>query len=264
MPLQLKPPFGQELAQAQRTLYGGWICSGSPVAAEIMAGAGLDWLLIDMEHAPNGLESVLAQLHAVSGYPPSVMVRVPAGEPVVIKQVLDLGVQNILVPMVSSAEQAERIAAMAQYPPRGIRGIGSALARSGRWNRVENYLSNGAEHVSIFVQVETVEGINHAAEIAAVEGIDGLFCGPSDLAASMGLIGQQNHPDVVGSVKDAFSAISAAGKPAGVNAFDPALARQYVDAGASWVLVGADVALLARGSETLAADFIPTGSRKGS
>lgn len=256
MPLRLAPSFGRELATADRTLYGGWICSGSPVAAEIMAGAGLDWLLIDMEHAPNGLESVLAQLHAVSGYPATPMVRVPAGETVTIKQVLDLGAQNILVPMVSTADQAREIVKMAQYPPNGIRGIGSALARSGRWNRVDSYLSEAAEHISVFVQVETAEGVQNAGEIAAVEGIDGVFLGPSDLAASMGLIGQQTHPEVVAAATSAFAAITGAGKPAGVNAFDPTAAHNYVEAGASWVLVGADVALLARGSEQLADTFI--------
>lgn len=258
MPLQLSPTFREQLAQAKRTLYGGWICSGSPVAAEIMAGAGLDWLLIDMEHAPNGLESVLAQLHAVSGYPVTPMVRVAAGETVTIKQVLDLGAQNILVPMVSTAEQARQVAAMAAYPPAGVRGVGSALSRSGRWNRVSGYLQNGAEHVSVFVQIETAEGVRNAAEIAAVEGIDGVFLGPSDLAASMGHLGQQTHPEVVAAVKEAFTGITSAGVPAGVNAFDPATARDYAAAGASWILVGADVALLARGAEQLATDFIST------
>lgn len=262
MPLRLEPTFGEVLAAADRPLYGGWICSGSPVAAEIMAGAGLDWVLIDMEHAPNGLESVLAQLHAVSGYPVTPMVRVPVGETTVIKQVLDLGVQNILVPMVSTAEQAQQVAAMSQYPPTGVRGVGSALARSGRWNRVSEYLQNAAEHVSVFVQIETAEGVANAAEIAATDGIDGVFCGPSDLAASMGLIGQQTHPDVVAKVKEAFGAITAAGKPAGVNAFDPTAASEYVKAGAGWVLVGADVALMARGAEKLAKDFISSESPK--
>lgn len=256
MPLQLDATFARQLQDADRTLYGGWICSGSPVAAEIMAGAGLDWLLIDMEHAPNGLESVLAQLHAVSGYSSTPLVRVPAAETVIIKQVLDLGAQNILVPMVSTAEQAREVVAMTQYPPAGVRGVGSALARSGRWNRVEGYLPQGAEHVSVFVQVENTEGVENAGEIAAVDGVDGVFVGPSDLAASMGLIGQQTHPEVVAAVKSAFTAVTQAGKPAGVNAFDPAAARDYVAAGASWVLVGADVALLARGSEKLTADFI--------
>ncbi|GAA4430926.1 4-hydroxy-2-oxoheptanedioate aldolase [Georgenia halophila] len=256
MPLRLNPTFRQRLAEADRPLFGGWVCSGSPIAAEIMAGAGLDWLLVDMEHAPNGLESTLAQLHAISGYPVTPMVRVPAGETVVVKQVLDLGAQNILVPMVSTPEQARDVAAMAQYPLAGRRGVGSALARSARWNRVEGYLRGAADHVSVFVQVETEDGIRNARDIAAVDGIDGVFVGPSDLAASMGLIGQQTHPDVVAAATGAMAEISAAGKPAGVNAFDPTAAQQYADAGARFVLVGADVALLARGAEQLAATYI--------
>lgn len=256
MPLRLTSTFREHLAHAGRTLFGGWVCSASPVAAEIMAGAGLDWLLIDMEHAPNGLESTLAQLYAVSGYPPTPVVRVPAGETVVIKQVLDLGAQNILVPMVSTPEQAREVAEMAQYPPAGRRGVGSALARSARWNRVEGYLQRGADQVSVFVQVETPEAVRNARAIAAVEGIDGVFVGPSDLAASMGVIGQQTHPEVVAAVTGALEDVAAVGKPAGVNAFDPSTARAYADAGARFVLVGADVALLARGSEQLAATFI--------
>jgi len=229
------------------------VCSGSPLVAEICAGAGLDWLLIDMEHSPNGLESVLAQLQAVAAAAVTAVVRVPIGDVVTIKQVLDLGAQNILVPMVDTAAQAAELVAAVRYPPRGRRGVGFALARSGRWNRVEDYLADADRHVSLFVQVETVEGVRNAAEIAAVDGIDGVFVGPSDLAASMGLLGAQTHPDVVAAVLDAFAAVRASGKPVGVNAFDPDAAQRYLDEGASFVLVGADVALLARGSEALAA-----------
>ncbi len=230
-----------------------WVSSGSPLVAEICAGAGLDWLLIDMEHSPNGLESTLAQLQAVAAYPSTPVVRVPSADPVTIKQVLDLGAQNILVPMVSSAAEAEAVVQAAHYPPRGIRGVGSALARSARWNRVDDYLTDAAAHVSVFVQVETARGVGAAAEIAAVDGVDGVFVGPSDLAASMGVLGSQTHPDVVDAVRRTFDAVRAAGKPVGVNAFDPAVAEDYLRAGAAFVLVGADVALLARGSEALAA-----------
>ncbi len=256
MPLRLNPTFRDALAAADRPLAGMWVCSGSPLVAEICAGAGLDWLLIDMEHSPNGLESVLAQLQAVAAYPVSPVVRVPIGDVVTLKQVLDVGAQNILVPMVSSASEAEDVVAAVRYPPRGRRGVGSALARSGRWNRVEDYLTGADDHVSLFVQIETIEGVEAAAEIAAVDGVDGVFVGPSDLAASMGLLGQQTHPDVVAAVLRAFEAVRTAGTPAGVNAFDPIAARSYLDAGAAFVLVGADVALLARGSESLAAAFI--------
>jgi 4-hydroxy-2-oxoheptanedioate aldolase len=253
MPLRLAPTFRDRLAEASRPLAGMWVCSGSPLVAEICAGAGLDWLLIDMEHSPNGLESTLTQLQAVAAYPSTAVVRVPFGDVVTIKRVLDLGAQNLLVPMVSSVAEAEDIVRAAHYPPRGVRGVGSALARSARWNRVDGYLDDAAEHVSLFVQVETADGVAAAGDIAAVEGVDGVFVGPSDLAASLGVLGRQTHPDVTAAVRRAFDAVRAAGKPVGVNAFDPAVAQEYLDAGASFVLVGADVALLARGSEALAA-----------
>jgi 4-hydroxy-2-oxoheptanedioate aldolase len=233
-----------------------WVCSGSALVAEICAGAGLDWLLIDMEHSPNGLESVLAQLQAVAAYPTTPVVRVPVGDAVTIKQVLDLGAQNLLVPMVSSAAQAADAVAAVRYPPLGRRGVGSALARSARWNRVDDYLADAQEHVSLFVQIENVAGVDAAAEIASVDGVDGVFVGPSDLAASMGVLGAQTHPDVVSAVRRTFAAVRAAGKPVGVNAFDPAVAQSYVDLGASFVLVGADVGLLARGSEALAERWV--------
>ncbi|WP_030511592.1 HpcH/HpaI aldolase family protein, partial [Microbispora rosea] len=184
MPLRLSPTLRDRLAAAERPLFGGWVCSGSPVMAEIMAGSGLDWVLIDMEHAPNGLESTLAQLYAVSAYPVTPVVRAPAADPVTIKQILDLGAQTVLVPMVSTPDEARTVAEAAQYPPAGRRGVGSALARSARWNRVDGYLQNAADHVSVFVQIETAEGAAAAEAIAATPGIDGVFVGPSDLAAS--------------------------------------------------------------------------------
>ena len=158
MSVRLSPPFRDVLAGADRTLAGMWVCSGSPLVAEICAGSGLDWLLIDMEHSPNGLDSVLAQLQAVAAYPVTPLVRVPIGDVVAIKQVLDLVAQNILVPMVSSAAEAAEVVEAVRYPPRGRRGVGSALARSARWNRVDGYLENADDHISLFVQVETIEG----------------------------------------------------------------------------------------------------------
>lgn len=256
MPLPLTPTFRDALATSSRPLAGMWVCSGSPLIAEICAGSGLDWLLIDMEHGPSGLESVLAQLQSMAAYPISPVVRVASDDPVLIKQVLDLGARNLLVPMVSSAEQARRVVEATRYPPRGRRGVGSALARSARWNRVEGYLTDADSHVSLFVQVETIDAVEVAGQIAAVDGIDGVFVGPSDLAASMGLLGQQAHPDVVAAVLRAFDAVRSARIPVGVNAFDPVVADGYLAAGAAFVLAGADVALLARGSEALATRFI--------
>lgn len=257
MPLPLTPTLRHRLAASDRPLFGGWICSGSPVMAEIMAGAGLDWLMIDMEHGPVSLETVQVLLQVTAAYPVTTVVRVPANDPVWIKQVLDLGAQTIMVPMVSTAEEAAAAVAHASYPPRGHRGVGSALARSGRWNRVDDYLANAAEYTSIIVQIETAEGVEHAEAIAATPGVDGVFVGPSDLAASMGLIGQQTHPDVIAAVERAFAGVQAAGMPVGVNAFAESAAKGYAAAGAEFLLVGADVGLAARGAEQLARTFIP-------
>ncbi|MFF3595562.1 HpcH/HpaI aldolase family protein [Kitasatospora indigofera] len=260
MPIQLTSTLRDRLASAARPLAGMWVCSGSALVAEICAGGGLDWLLIDMEHAPNGLESVLAQLQAVAAYPVEAVVRVPGDDPVVVKQVLDLGARTVLVPMVNSAAQAREVVAAAHYPPLGRRGVGSALSRSARWNRIEDYLTGAAAHVSVLVQVETAEAVAAAGDIAAVDGVDGVFVGPSDLAASMGLLGQPNHPEVTAAVRSAIADVRAAGVPVGVNAFDPAVADAYVEAGASFLLVGADVTVLARASESFAARFTAGGA----
>jgi 4-hydroxy-2-oxoheptanedioate aldolase len=251
--LTLPPSFSSVIADASRPQIGMWVCTGSPLVAEICAGSGLDWLLIDMEHAPNGLESVLAQLQAVAAYPVTPLVRVPVNDPVIIKQVLDLGAQNILVPMVSSGEEAAAAVAAVRYPPEGIRGVGSALGRAARWNRVDGYL--GASSVSVTVQIESSVAVDAVEEIAA-SGVDAIFVGPSDLAASMGLLGQQEHPDVIAAVERCIAAGRKLGVPVGVNAFTPSTAERYLGAGVSFVLVGADVSLLARGSEALADRFI--------
>ena len=252
MPYRLSPTLRDRLATGDRPLVGGWLCTGSPIVAEIMAGAGLDLLLIDMEHAPNSLESVLTQLQVLAAYPVTAAVRLPAADPVIIKQVLELGAQNIVVPMVSTPAEALAVSRAAQYQPTGIRGVGSPLARSARWTRVPGYLTEAARHVCVVVQIETPEGVDRAEAIAATEGVDGVLVGPSDLAAAMGLIGQQDDPTVVAAVHRAFAGIRAAGKRIGVNAFDPVVARRYAAAGADFVLVGADVILLAQASAALA------------
>jgi 4-hydroxy-2-oxoheptanedioate aldolase len=255
-----EPTFRDILADAARPQIGMWVCSGSPLVAEICAGSGLDWLLIDTEHSPNGLESTLSQLQAVHGYPIVPLVRAPTGDRVIVKQLLDLGAQNLLIPMIDTAEQARDMVSAVRYPPQGVRGVGSALARASRWNRVDDYLALANETIALFVQIETTDAVGNVAEIAAVEGVDGLFVGPSDLAASMGLLGQQDHPDVIAAVSHCIRTVSGLGKPVGVNAFAPTTARRYLEAGADFVLVGADVAILARASEKLAATFIDADS----
>lgn len=263
MPVRIELPatFAQRLATADRPLIGLWACAGSPISAEIVAGSGCDWVLLDAEHSPNGIESVLAQLHAMSAYPAAPVVRPPYGDTVLIKQFLDLGAQNLLIPMVDTPEQAAEIVRAVRYPQSGVRGVGSALARSARWNRVEGYLGRANETISLTLQIESAAAVEHVEAIAATEGVDALFVGPSDLAASMGYLGQQSHPQVVAAVLRSIAAGVAAGKPVGVNAFVPADAERYMEAGAAFVAVGADVAILARQTEALVDRFIPEGAR---
>ncbi len=254
--LTLPTTLADRLATADRALIGLWACAGSPVTAEIVASSGCDWVLLDAEHSPNGLESVLAQLYAMSAYPVAPLVRPPFGDTVLIKQYLDLGAQNLLIPMVDSAEQAAEIVRAVNYPTTGVRGVGSALARSARWNRVEGYLGRARETISLTVQIESAAAVADVERIAATEGVDALFVGPSDLAASMGFLGQQSHPEVVAAVLRSIEAGKAAGKPVGVNAFVAADADRYIEAGAAFVAVGADVSMLARQSEALVDRFI--------
>ena len=257
MPIPVKLPrtFSQQLQEENGPQVGAWISSGSPVAAEIVASAGFDWLLVDGEHSPYSLETVTDLLRATDAYGATRVVRVPVGDTALIKQYLDLGAQNLMIPMVDTAEQARDAVAAMHYPPRGVRGVGAALARSSRWNAVEDYLQNASDHVSLTIQLESATAVDNTAEIAAVDGVDQLFIGPSDLAASMGVLGQQTHPDVLDAVSRAMKACQDAGKPVGVNAFDLKQAQAYLDGGAEFVLVGADVQLLAGAARGLADKF---------
>jgi len=254
MPAGEPPSFARALREGP-PLVGMWVASGSPLVAEICAGSGIDWLLLDAEHAPNDLRSLLAQLQACAAYDVHVVVRPPVGDAVLIKQLLDLGVRNLLVPMVESAAQAAELVRATRYPPAGIRGVGSALARASRWNRIPGYLREADAGIGLMVQVESERGLGALEEITAVDGVDGVFVGPADLAASMGHLGDPEHPDVVAAVDRAVKTIGALGKAAGVNAFAEARARHLLGLGTRFILVGADVTLLARGSEDLAARY---------
>jgi 4-hydroxy-2-oxoheptanedioate aldolase len=268
MPVRLNPSqsfrdlfAGPEAPAATRPVVGMFVCDGGATSAEICAGAGFDYVLIDAEHGAFWLESIQNQLRAVAGYPAQAVVRVPVNDEVPIKQVLDAGAQNIMVPMVHDAVSAASAVRSVRYPQpgapeSGARGVGAALARSSRWGRIPDYLARAHELVSLIVQIESAEAVANAGEIAEVDGVDALFIGPSDLAASMGYLGQQGHPEVVAAVHSVIAAAKAAGKIVGVNAFDPKAAREYLVAGADFVNVGADVALLARATEKLADDYL--------
>lgn len=249
-------PFKTRLGAGEQ-LFGFWLALANPYSAEICAGAGFDWVLIDGEHAPNDLRSTLAQLQAVAPYPSAALVRPPVGDPVLIKQLLDIGARNLLIPMVETAEQARAMVAATRYPPHGIRGVGSALARASAFSRNPEYLKHADEGICLIVQVESAAALAALESIAAVDGIDGLFIGPADLAASMGHLGNPNHPDVQGAIQAAAAQLNAAGKPAGILATDETVARTYLSWGYSFVAVGVDVMLLARASTQLAAKFRP-------
>ncbi|MCX7279872.1 MAG: 4-hydroxy-2-oxoheptanedioate aldolase [Burkholderiales bacterium] len=238
-----------------RAQIGLWVGLADAYAAEALATTGYDWLLIDGEHAPNDVRSILAQLQAVAPYPGHAIVRPHIGDVALIKQLLDTGAQTLLIPMVDTAEQAAQMVAATRYPPHGVRGVGSALARSSRWNQIEGYLHQANAEMCVLVQVETLAALKNLKAIAEVEGVDGVFFGPSDLSASMGLLGQPGHPDVQQAIAEGMAIVQAAGKAAGILAVDPVLAQKYLALGALFVAVGVDTSLLVKAAKEQLALF---------
>jgi 4-hydroxy-2-oxoheptanedioate aldolase len=248
-------PFKRALAEG-RPQIGLWTNLCSHLAVEIVAGSGFDWLLLDTEHSPNEVPMVLSQLQAMAAYPTHAAVRPAWNDMVMIKRLLDIGAQTLLVPYVQDAQQARLAVANTRYPPVGQRGV-SGISRASRFGRVRGYAARAHEELCVLVQVESREALGHIEEIARVEGVDGIFVGPSDLAADMGHPGQAAHPEVQAAIEDAITRIRNAGKPPGILALDETRARRYLDLGALFVAVGLDIEILARGSQALAARFKP-------
>ncbi|MBD9663166.1 4-hydroxy-2-oxoheptanedioate aldolase [Variovorax sp. VRV01] len=247
-------PFKTALATQQPQI-GLWLSMADPYMAEVSATAGFDWLLIDGEHAPNDLRSTLAALQAVAPHRAQPVVRAVQGDTALIKQLLDIGAKNLLVPMVDTAEQARALVSATRYPPLGIRGVGSAVGRASQWSARTDYLDVADAEVCLLVQAETVAALANLPQICAVDGIDGVFIGPADLAASMGHRGRPGHPEVQAAIEAAMRTIVASGKAAGTLTSDPKLARRYLELGCSFVAVGVDVLLYAGAARRLAADF---------
>ena len=258
-------PFKQALEQG-RAQIGLWVALASPYSTELIAGVGYDWLLLDGEHAPNDVRSTLTQLQAVASAQQAFgdgrshpVVRVPLGTgeagTAIIKQFLDIGAQTLLVPMVDTAEQAAQVAAAARYAPTGVRGMGSALARSSRWQAYPQYVHEANQQICLLVQAETVEAMNNLDAIAATPGVDGVFIGPADLSASMGHPGNPGHPEVQAAIHDGIARILRAGKAPGILATTESQARQWLAAGALFVAVGVDTMLLASAAQDLLARF---------
>lgn len=245
-------PFKAALARGERQI-GCWAGFAEPYATEVLAEAGFDWLVIDAEHAPNDLRTISAQLAVLRGAASHPVVRLPMGEVWAIKQVLDAGAQTLLIPMVESAAQAEGLVRAMRYPPEGVRGSGAALARASRFSGIPDYIATANAQMCLLVQVETVAGLAALDAILAVEGVDGVFIGPSDLAADMGHRGESGVAEVQAAIRDALRRIAASEKAAGILALDPETAARYHDWGAQFLAVGIDVLLLAQAARDLAA-----------
>ncbi|ROZ74384.1 4-hydroxy-2-oxoheptanedioate aldolase [Ramlibacter sp. WS9] len=240
---------------SRRPQIGLWLSMADPYLAEVSATAGFDWLLIDGEHAPNDLRTTLGALQAVAPHRAHPVLRLIAGEVHLIKQMLDIGAQTLLVPMVDTPEQARVLVQATRYPPQGIRGVGSAVGRASRWSARADYLDVADDEVCLLVQAETVTALGNLEAICAVDGVDGVFIGPADLAASMGHRGKPGHPDVQAAIERAMATIVASGKAAGTLTSDPKLARRYLELGCTFVATGVDVLLFANAARKLAADF---------
>lgn len=245
--------FKQALAQGQRQV-GLWSGLASPIAAEILAGAGFDWIVIDGEHAPNDITTLLPQLQAMRGGTAEPVFRVPWNDMVIIKRALDVGARSLLIPFVQNVEEARRAVAATRYPPLGVRGV-SVTPRANDYGRVQNYHKNAHLDTCVLLQLETRAAVQQIEAIAAIDGVDGIFIGPSDLAADFGHLGNPKHPDVQAALKDAATRIRAAGKSAGFLTGNLDDVEPLIEMGFNFTAVGSDVGILARGAEQLAARF---------
>ncbi len=241
-----------EAIRSGRSQIGIWVTLSNPFAAEAVAGAGFDWALIDMEHSPNDLNSVLAQLQVFAAYETTPIVRPDWNDPVKVKRLLDAGAPGLLFPMVQDAGEAARAVAATRYPPRGIRGV-SGTTRANRFGRIPDYFARIEQETAVLVQAETRDAVTRSAEIGATEGVDGVFFGPADIAADIGLLGQPMHDDVWALIKPAARALIDKGVPVGTLVQDAAFARSLVDEGFAFVACGSDAGLLARGADALLA-----------
>ncbi|HZE10271.1 MAG TPA: HpcH/HpaI aldolase/citrate lyase family protein [Burkholderiales bacterium] len=240
--------------RANKVQIGLWCSLSSHYATELVAGSGFDWILLDTEHSPNDLESVLQQLQAAAPYPTHPVVRVPWNDMVTIKRYLDIGAQSLLIPYVQNAEEAKAAVAYTRYPPAGVRGVAGAT-RATRFGRAKDYARRAHEEICVLVQVETQTALDNLEKIAAVQGVDGVFIGPADLHASLGYVGETNNPKVMPVIDEAIRRIRKASKAPGILTGVEADAKRWLECGGLFVAVGADTGVLARGTEALAAKF---------
>ncbi len=230
--------------KAGRKQFGCWLNLADSIGAEIVGRAGFDWVLVDAEHGPNGIRDVTTQLQALEGLNTSSIVRVPIGETWIIKQVLDAGAQSLLIPIVESAQEAQKHVDAVRYPPNGNRGVGAFVARAAQFGTLTDYLTSADEQICLIVQLETKAGLEALDYMLAIDGIDGVFVGPSDLAADMGFLGNPKSPQVQKAIANALTRISASGKAAGILSLDDSDTKKYLEHGARMVGVASDVLTL--------------------
>lgn len=247
------PKNALKAALAAKTVqHGIWMNLVSPIAAEALAGVGFDWLLIDGEHGPNDIPTILQQVQAI-GSRTSIVVRPPVGEVRLVKQLLDLGVQTLLIPMVETADHAAQMVKAMLYPPHGIRGVGASVARASDYGRIADYIATANDQTCLILQIESRAGLAALPEILKLDGVDGVFIGPADLAADMGYPGNMNAPEVQDTIDATLTAIMASGKSAGILTFDPRTAARYQAMGVTFLGVGGDVVILTKAATALAA-----------
>ena len=256
----MKNPLVNPLKTAEAgtgKLIGYWLTTASPMVTEIAAGAGFDWLLIDMEHSPNELGDVVHHLRAAAaGGDAEPVVRMPVNDAIMVKRLLDAGARSLMFPNVQNAAEARSAVAATRYPPEGIRGFAS-VSRASRFGRLKDYAQQAHQAIYVIIQVETPEAVANAAEIAAVDGVDCVFVGPNDLAASMGFLGNAAAPEVQQKIMEALAAIRAKGKRAGLLNYNIASARQMFEAGFGLIAVGGDSGSIARAMDDLVTNFRP-------
>lgn len=253
--MQLRKNKVKKIFRSGNVSYGIWNGLVDTYAAEICAGAGFDWVLIDGEHAPFDFRSIVVQMQVMEKYSSGIIVRPPIGDAVLIKQLLDAGAQTLLIPMVETEAQAQDLVVAIRYPPKGKRGVGTALGRAAQWNRVPDYLEKAEKELCLIVQIESELGMKNLEAISKVNGVDGVFIGPADLAASMGYLGQTDHKDVRAEVKRGIKIINKCGKVPGTLALDKKLIKEYVNAGAKMLGIGIDSFMLAQATSTLAKKY---------
>ncbi|MEP3637564.1 MAG: HpcH/HpaI aldolase/citrate lyase family protein [Paracoccaceae bacterium] len=234
---------------------GCWMSFGEMITCEVMGTTGFDWLLFDCEHNPYDIKNMRNCLSALQGTDSSVAVRVPVGETWIIKQVLDAGAQTVLVPMVESADQARQLVRDVRYPPNGDRGVGYGTTRSARFGQIADYGPTADDQICLLVQVENRAGLAALDEILEIDGIDGVFVGPADLAADHGHLGDLLHPEVQELIVDAISRIAASDKAAGILSTNDEMTTKMIGAGAQFVAVGLDLLMLRAAALELSAKW---------